>query len=305
MRFTIYQDSRRGGRGNNEDRLAHCYSRDALLLAVADGMGGHYYGEVASQIAVQTLVAAFQREARPMLEDPFAFLQEHIFSAHRAILDYSIRQHLRDSPRTTLTACLIQNNVAYWIHAGDSRLYLIRNGRIAARTRDHSVVQRMVDEGRISLEEAEHHPERNRIYSCLGGPQLPELEFSHKTPLQAGDVIALCTDGVWGVLPNENILAQALQDGNLLKVVPLFMDRVENIAGQFGDNLSILAVRWEENYADHVPTSSVSTQGMGMTDVTTHMEEFGNIPRPDLSDDEIELAIDEIRAAIEKYSFKK
>ena len=136
MKFTIYQESRTGKRANNEDRLAHCYSRDALLMVIADGMGGHYYGEVAAQIAVQTLAESFQREATPELRDPFMFLQKSLSNAHHAIADFTEAHSLRDSPRTTCVACLIQNNVAYWAHAGDSRLYLIRGGRVATRTRD-------------------------------------------------------------------------------------------------------------------------------------------------------------------------
>ena len=89
MKFTIYQESRPGKRPNNEDRLAHCYSRDALLTVVADGMGGHYYGEIAAQIAVQTLIEGFQREANPTITDPFLFLQKSMMNAHRAILDFS------------------------------------------------------------------------------------------------------------------------------------------------------------------------------------------------------------------------
>jgi len=76
MKFSIYQESRTGMRANNEDRLAYCYSREALLMVVADGMGGHYYGEVAAQIAVQTLTEAFTREFRPRMRDPFLFLQK-------------------------------------------------------------------------------------------------------------------------------------------------------------------------------------------------------------------------------------
>ena len=87
MKFTIYQESRIGKRANNEDRLAHCYSRDALLMVIADGMGGHYYGEVAAQIAVQTLAESFQREATPELRDPFMFLQKALSNAHHAIAD--------------------------------------------------------------------------------------------------------------------------------------------------------------------------------------------------------------------------
>ena len=127
MKFTIYQETRIGKRANNEDRLAHCYSRDALLMVVADGMGGHYYGEVAAQIAVQTLTEAFKREFKPRIRDPFMFLQKGMLNAHRGILDFAGKHHLQDSPRTTCVACIVQNNVAYWAHSGDSRLYLLRN----------------------------------------------------------------------------------------------------------------------------------------------------------------------------------
>jgi len=308
MQFTIYQESRLGGRKNNEDRLAHSYSRDALLAVLADGMGGHYYGEVAAQIAVQSMVDAFQREAHPTVEDPFLFMQRTIYAAHQAILTYSATQHLADSPRTTIVACLVQNNIAYWTHAGDSRFYLIRRGKIISRTRDHSIVQHLLDEGKISPEQMEDHPDKNRIYSCLGGPQLPELDFSHKTPLHADDLLILCSDGIWSALPNETLLAQSLQTEDLLRAAPHFMDRVESIGGPNGDNLSMLAVRWGEDYAgDSGSTASVSTHSMSNTDITTHMEAFTNtnIQREDLSNDDIERAIEEIRAAIDKYSFKK
>ncbi len=107
MRFTIYQESRVGGRANDEDRTTYCYSRDALLMVVADGMGGHHYGEIAAQIAVQTLADTFQREATPLLADPFRFLQKSMTNAHHAILDYTTRHHLRDTPRTTCVACIV------------------------------------------------------------------------------------------------------------------------------------------------------------------------------------------------------
>ncbi|MGB4466692.1 MAG: PP2C family serine/threonine-protein phosphatase [Azovibrio sp.] len=305
MRFTIYQESRQGGRENNEDRLAHCYSRDALLMVVADGMGGHYYGEVAAQIAVQTLTDAFQREACPSLADPFLFLQKNIDNAHHAILDYSRQNRLEDSPRTTIVACVVQDNVAYWAHAGDSRLYLIRKGHIISQTRDHSQVQTMVDEGLISPAQAETHPERNKVYSCLGGSHAPELEFSRKTPLESGDLIVLCTDGIWGVAPG-NTLVEALKHPNLMQAVPQFMQQAERRGGPHGDNLSMIVVRWEENYQEET-LSAISTQTMGLTEVTTQLDEFGRNPsyKSDLSDDEIERAIEEIRAAIDKYSLKK
>lgn len=305
MRFTIYQESRQGGRSNNEDRTTCCYSRDALLMVIADGMGGHHYGEIASQIAVQSLADAFQREARPLLADPFRFLQKGMTNAHHAIIDYAGRHKLKDAPRTTCVACVVQDNIAYWAHAGDSRLFLMRAGRVIAQTRDHSRIRLLVEEGMITEAQAAVHPDRNKIYSCLGSPTPPEIEFSRKTPLEHGDILLLSTDGLWGVTSGES-MAVALKGANLLQAVPTLLAQAEVKAGPHGDNLSVVAVRWEDSYVEEA-SSAISTLSMTQDEVTTRLEEFGRNPayKSDLSEDEIEKAIEEIRSAIDKYNPKK
>ena len=305
MKFTIYQESRPGKRANNEDRLAHCYSRDALLAVVADGMGGHYYGEIAAQIAVQVMVESFQREATPGIADPFMFLQKAMTNAHRAILDFTDAHNLKDSPRTTCVACIVQDNIAYWAHAGDSRLYLMRGGKVLYHTRDHSRVQLLIDQGVINAAQAAVHPERNKVYSCLGGRQAPEIEFSRKTPLEAGDVLALCTDGLWGVIPGD-VIAVALKTENLIQAVPALLNQADSRGGPSADNLSIVAVRWEDSYVEASGSASslVSTQTMSRDTITTKLDAFGRNPnyKTELTEDEIERAIDEIRSTIQKYS---
>lgn len=305
MRFTIYQESRQGGRANNEDRTTYCYSRDALMMAVADGMGGHHYGEVAAQIAIQTLADNFQREARPLLADPFRFLQKSLSNAHHAILDYTAHHQLKDTPRTTCVACIVQDNVAYWAHAGDSRLYLLRAGKVITQTKDHSRIRVLIEEGMITEAQAAVHPDRNKIYSCLGSPTSPEIEFSRKTPLEHGDILLLCTDGLWGVTSGE-LMAVALKSTNLLQAIPMLLSQAEVKGGPHGDNLSVVAVRWEDSYVEDV-NSSISTQTMTQDEVTTRLDEFGRNPayKSDLSEDEIERAINEIRATIDKYNPKK
>jgi serine/threonine protein phosphatase PrpC len=305
MKFTIYQESRTGKRPNNEDRLAYCYSREALLMVVADGMGGHYYGEVAAQIAVQTFTEAFPNESRPRLRDPFMFLQKGMLNAHRAILDFAGKHHLLDSPRTTCVACVVQNNVAYWAHSGDSRLYLLRNGKTVAQTRDHSRVRMLVDQGVIREEQMLGHPDRNKIYGCLGGQQAPEIEYSRKATLEKGDVLVLCTDGVWSVLPGD-MLAASLKTADLMRAVPVLLAQAETRGGPHADNLSIIAVRWGDTYGDESGSSGslISTRTMPRDTVTTKIDGFGRPAnrKSELSEEEIERAIEEIRSAIQKYS---
>jgi serine/threonine protein phosphatase PrpC len=305
VKFTIYQESRIGKRSNNEDRLAHCYSRDALLAVVADGMGGHYYGEIAAQIAVQSLVESFQREATPAIDDPFLFLQKSMINAHHSIIEFAQANRLKDSPRTTCVALIVQNNVAYWAHAGDSRLYLLRDGKVLAQTRDHSRVQVLKDQGVINDAQAAVHPDRNKVYSCLGGNKSPEIDFSRKTPLEAGNVLVLCTDGLWGVISGE-MMAVALRSDNLMQAVPMLLGQAEIRGGPNADNLSVVAVRWEGSYLEETAdaSSAAPTQPMSSDTLTTRLDAFGRNPnfKTELTEEEIERAIEEIRAAIQKCS---
>jgi len=304
VKFTIYQESRIGRRKSNQDRLAYCYSRDALLMVIADGMGGHLHGDVAAHIAVQFITEAFQREARPTLHDPSLFLSRALTNAHNAILDYAFDKNLEEAPRTTVVACIVQDGFAHWAHAGDSRLYVLRQGQIAVHTRDHSRVQLMMDQGLINAEEAAHHPGRNRVYSCLGGNHPPQVEFSKRLALRDGDVIALCTDGVWGPVHDRGLL-DALAGADIMTTVPKLMDQAEQIAGATCDNLSMIAMRWHDD-TTQPHADAVSTQTMALDNFTTQLETFERTHAPaagyDITDDDIEKAIDEINAAIHKFS---
>ncbi|THF60394.1 PP2C family protein-serine/threonine phosphatase [Pseudothauera rhizosphaerae] len=304
MKFTIYQESRIGRRKSNQDRIAYCYTRDALLLVLADGMGGHLHGEIAAQITVQFVAQAFQREAQPMLQDPSMFLSRALTNAHNAILDYAFDKDLPEAPRTTVVACVLQEGHAHWAHAGDSRLYLLRGGKIVSQTRDHSRVQLMMDQGLLDAQSAARHPGRNRIYSCLGGNHPPQVEFSARIPLRDNDTIALCSDGLWGPLGDTGVLL-GLTDQFVQEAVPRLMDKAEELGGPSCDNLSLIAVRWHDDSAP-LSADGVSTQTMTLNDFTTQLETFDQsrspTTAPDLTDDEIERAIAEINAAIQKFS---
>ena len=301
MRFTIFQESRVGKRKTNQDRVAYSYTRDALLLVLADGMGGHLYGEVAAQISVQFIAQSFQQEARPKVSDPVLFLSRVLSNAHHAILDYAFDKQLSDVPRTTIVACLVQEGVAHWAHAGDSRLYMIRKGKLAAQTRDHSRVQLMLDQGLLDAEAAAVHPGRNRIFSCLGGNHPPQIEFSRGASLANGDVIAICSDGVWGPLEPET-LVKSLADGRVMESVPKVMNEAELLGGHQCDNMTLIAMTWHDDHQEDIP-DTVSTRTMPADAYTTQMEGFGRGKREqeDLSEDEIERAIREINAAIHKF----
>jgi serine/threonine protein phosphatase PrpC len=303
VRFSIFQESRKGSRKANQDRTSYAYTREALLMVVADGMGGHLHGEVASQIAVQLLTEAFQREARPILPDPSAFLQKSILDAHFALGDYAKARNLVESPRTTCIACVVQDSVAYWAHAGDSRLYHVREGRIHAQTRDHSRVQMLVDQGRVREEAVHAHPDRNKIFNCVGASARPQVELSKPTPLREDDTLILCTDGWWGPLTGK-LIAATLVKSDLMKAIPELLELAELRAGADCDNLSVVAMTWAGTH--HGPLAGeVSTRTLALHGVSTQLGDFGKADDSDLSDEEIEHAIQEIRAAIRKHTTQK
>lgn len=304
MKFSVYQESRQGPRKSNQDRVAYCYSRDALCMVIADGMGGHLHGEVAAQIASQFIAEAFQRSAQPRLADPLKFLLESITNAHHAIVDYANVRSLLETPRTTCVACIVQDGLAHWAHVGDSRLYLIRNGRIEGQTKDHSRVQILVDAGRVREEAVPSHPDRNKIFNCLGQMGPPKVDLSRRIALRHGDVILMCTDGLWGPLTSRHICEELLR-AEVMRAVPKLLDMAEVRAGREGDNASVVAMTWFEETGS-ADAEGISTVSMDPTDIKTTVEQFGKSTPPAtggyLTDDEIERAIDEIRNAIQKHS---
>src|SRR6266702_8060468 len=219
MRFTIFQDSRKGQRKINQDRLAYTYSRDTLLLVVADGMGGHAGGEIAAQLAVRLFIERFQQESKPSLKNPLKFLQDSMVRAHQALGSYANQFSMLETPRTTCVACIIQSNYAYWAHVGDSRLYLFRQGGLIGQTKDHSKVQDLLDQGIIGAHEVADHPDRNKIFSCLGVLVDPVSDLSRRTPLRNGDILVLCTDGLWSSM-SQSELATWLTSAPILTAAP-------------------------------------------------------------------------------------
>jgi protein phosphatase len=206
-------------RQNNEDSFGYWepeddqqFLRKGRLAVVADGMGGYEGGQEASRLAVETLMAAYRDFDG---DDPQAALVEALQAAHEQIRQYSFAHPELRGMGTTCTAAAIvrledgdaQYDALYYVHVGDTRLYLIRDGQITRVTRDHSYVGRLVESGMISPEEAEIHPQRNILTAALGtNPDLimdlPEKPQS----LRPEDVLLICSDGLWGQVHDLEII---------------------------------------------------------------------------------------------------
>ena len=301
MRFSIYQDSLLGARSVNQDRMGYCFTRDSLLMVVADGMGGHLRGEVAAHIALQATAARFQELARPALADPAAFLDDALRRAHREILRYQAQHGMPEAPRTTVVACVVQDGSAWWAHAGDSRFYWLREGRVQERTRDHSKVQNLIDLGVIDEGEGDSHPERHKVLNCLGSPFEPTIEVGGPAGLHTGDTLLLCSDGVWAAMP-ERELAAALSEDSVLVAVPRLVQHAVELQGATADNATALAMTWEDDDLGEGLSSLQVPEGALTT--TIAVGALDGEPPGDLSEDDIERTIREIREAIQRSGGK-
>jgi serine/threonine protein phosphatase PrpC len=293
----LAQETRIGARKTNQDRLGHWRTGHSLLMVVADGLGGHLHGEIAAQVAVQHFAGAFQRDARPLLAAPEVFLSKCMHGAHSAILREAQRLALADTPRTVIVACVVQEGHAYWTHVGDCRLYVVRRGSILQRTRDHTVVQQLLEAGRIREEAITTHPDRNRLLQCLGSLQAPRPETVERLRLKRDDLILLCSDGLWGPLTQRQLL-HALVTRELGQAIPELANLAEVRAGPQCDNVSVLAMAWGEEEllpADEPPTIPAQELPTDVQDFTATDPDFMR-----MSDEDIEKAIDELKAALRK-----
>ena len=302
MKYAIFQDTRIGKRPYQQDRIAYWHTKEALFLVLADGMGGHAHGDVAAQVAVDCLGGIFKAEAKPKVAEPDTFLNRAIGRAHAMIVHQGQRQGLADAPRTTVVACLVQEGYAFWSFVGDSSLYVIRDGRIVTRTRDHTPVQMLIDAGRIREEAAATHPDRNKLLQCLGGPRAPSVEPTAHARLDQNDIVLLCSDGFWGPLPQRQLLG-GLLGKEMTKAFPELMGLAETRAGARCDNLSVLALQWHEK-AVPAPEEPLTVP---MEDSRADARDFSGTDPEFLrmSDAEIERQIAEIKKALAKHEPEK
>ena len=299
MKFSVFQVSRRGGREKNEDRMGYCYTRESGLFVLADGMGGHPEGEVAAQLALQTISALYQKEARPFVKNTTEFLSTALIAAHHQILHYASDKGMLDTPRTTLVACILQGPGATWVHCGDSRLYVVRDSELLTRTRDHSYLEQQ-NAGAARFEKIN----RNILYTCLGSPTKPIFDITGPVTLQQGDKLLLCSDGLWGSLSDDEIVSHMVAK-SVSEAVPDMVEKALRVGGEHSDNVTVLAMEWE------TPDAFESTRGISTDTISDGVFastiQAGGLDSlvDDLDDATIERSIAEINEAIRRSAARK
>jgi serine/threonine protein phosphatase PrpC len=282
----IAQATLQGNRRINQDRFISIEAEGSILLGLADGMGGHPKGEDAAQILIDTCKSFFYRTDKP-IHSPREFLHRLLQKAHENVTAFGLDHDPPIKPRTTAIVALIQEGMVRWAHAGDSRLYLFRNGKTLHRTVDHSYVQHLEDHGIITQDALGTHPQRNYVTRCLGGNiSSPEITVNRAVRLKDGDNILLCSDGLWSHTDENRMAKLICRNSPLHQVVDNLVNAAAENAAPDSDNVSAIALRWHMNEpAVESPAPPEQAQEPPPEDITQ--------------------ALDDLKSAIEQFENNK
>jgi PPM family protein phosphatase len=294
VKYETAQSSLLGNRSSNQDRCLVLEAPDAILLCLADGMGGHPKGEMAAQILMDNARRAFLTSRKP-IASPHFFLSGLMDMTHKQILEFGRSQEPPIEPRTTGVLCLVQEENAYWAHIGDSRLYIMRDGVIHLRTDDHSYVEHLRQQGIISAAQVHTHKYRNYVTRCLGGTNnRPVAELSGPHPLKEGDIVLLCSDGFWGPLSERPLVDNLFGNpGSLLSGIRKLASQAENTSQPESDNVTVVALRWNESDVILAPADfSMSLSGGKKRPLESPKEEV-----------DVDRAIDDLKKIVDHLEF--
>jgi serine/threonine protein phosphatase PrpC len=245
MQIEYAKVSALGDRSDNQDRAAVVVSEDAALMLVFDGMGGHSDGARAAETGLKVVQDLFVDVKLPIF-DPQGFLYMALSRAHDEVVSLGENVAVDFRPRATCALCLVQEGGAYWAHIGDSRIYQLRNGEVLLRSRDHSHVEVLIQEGAITEEEALDHPMRNFVECCIGGDApVPDMSITSKHKLQSGDVLLACSDGLWSGLSDHEVAQIGQAEGqSLAESLKNLSVQALSASSPYSDNTTGTALKW-------------------------------------------------------------
>ena len=234
-----------GDRTDNQNRAAVVVGEDAAIMLVFDGMGGHSDGARAAEVGMQVVQDLFTAAKLPIF-DPQGFLYMALARAHDEVVKIGLDQAIDFRPRATCAICLIQESGAWWAHIGDSRIYQMRAGKLIARSRDHSHVEALIQEGAITEEEAQDHPMRNFVECCIGGDaSVPDMTIARMKPLAPGDVLLACSDGLWSGMTDDEMAEMATRKSDsLAENLKSLSMKALTVNSPYSDNTTGTAMLW-------------------------------------------------------------
>ena len=234
-----------GDREDNQDRADVIVSENSALMLVFDGMGGHSDGAWAAETGLKVVRDMYTSLKQPVF-DPQGFLYMALSKAHDEVVALGADTDVDFRPRATCAVCLVQEGHAFWAHIGDSRIYQVRNEAVLTRSRDHSHVEVLIQEGAISEEEAQDHPMRNFVECCIGGDAaVPDMSIAGGKKLEPGDVLLACSDGLWSGMSDDEMGAIGIPgNNNLADNLKTLSMRALSVNSPHSDNTTGTALRW-------------------------------------------------------------
>ena len=238
MRFDIFGYSDKGGRGHNEDASGYAAGGDGGIFVVADGLGGHAYGELASECVKEALLGSWT----PGVSDRRSWLEGAIETANKRIMD--IAEEKNTILKSTVVALAIDGTKAIWAHSGDSRLYMFHDGELAAYTDDHSVAYKKYKAGEITREDIATDEDQSSLLRALGGETHYEPVITVcGRELTAGDAFILCSDGAWEYIKDEEILTELLDSDTAKEWGKAMLGRILSRVSGKNDNITLMTIR--------------------------------------------------------------
>jgi protein phosphatase len=245
MQISYFGKSDRGKkRKKNEDFiLTKKIDQNEYLFIISDGMGGHRYGEVASKLASLTFSNVYQKKRKAGIPAAKA-MEESIFESNLKVYDKSYENQVKSGMGTTVSVLVVKDEVGYIAHVGDSRIYLIRGDHMIKLTQDHTLVEKLVENGHITEKEAKKHPRRNILYQSIGIEKEIKPYFRNDIHIKDGDIFVICSDGLSNMIEEEVIEKEVV----LLPIPKDAVMRLIKLANQKGgfDNISVQIIRFGE-----------------------------------------------------------
>lgn len=253
MKYEVAVNSAIGARSTNQDRAEWSTRENAVLLVLADGLGGYEGGEVAAEAFVNSVLRSFESVLTPTIPDPHAFIVMSTLHGHRTVNRVArLKGFNEQAPRTTAVICIVQSGYAYWGHVGDSRLYHWSNDRIQSRTADHTTTEKLRKAGYISEDDMRKSANQGPLVRCVGGPRRPVVTLGTETRLESDDMLLLCSDGIWRAMEIERIY-RTLRARELSAAVADLLVRSEKAMKRTCDNVTAVAFRWDDKPSIQLP----------------------------------------------------
>ncbi|QEP44252.1 serine/threonine-protein phosphatase [Ectothiorhodospiraceae bacterium BW-2] len=289
MEYRFSELNRLGNRTQNQDSSLVVRNQHGLLLVVSDGMGGRPHGKEAAKLIVQKAETAY-RHTRGEVRSPAAFFETVLRAAHQAIITLYEKHKMAHIPGATAVMALIERNRVWWAHVGDSRFYLVRQGKILHQTQDHSYIEYLYRQGKLNREQLKDHPQRNALTRCIGCTLSPsDIEIGCGERLQSGDRLLLCTDGLWNSLTPPKLI-QLLQRHPITAASEALAEEAERASYPNTDNITLISLEFIRHSQTHTAPRS-ATQPSPMREPS---------PSPS-ADQSLQHAINHIQQVLEEY----